>query len=253
MIKSCLNCGAEINSKFCPECGQKSSTHRITFRKFIEHDLIHGVFHVDRGILYSLKGLLWRPGFLARNYIAGQRVKQYNIFTLFIIVVAVKVFVDDRIGHDVVFRSVDQSEFAASANRLFDYYFKVIFLLTIPVVSLLTYIFYRKLGYYYIEHIVLNCYLITGGLLYSLFFSLLGWLTNEPLIPFWGYLVFTVYYAIGLFQLARSKYTSSQITWRVVSILILIGLLLVVSLRLVTLTFFGGQFSGTITFESFLN
>ena len=71
----CANCGRAIagpEQKFCPACGQTTPAHRIDWH-FLGHELEHSVLHMDRGILYSLKELMLRPGRLIRNYLEGRR------------------------------------------------------------------------------------------------------------------------------------------------------------------------------------
>ncbi len=72
----CINCGratAGSDQKFCPACGQPTPAHRIDWH-FLGHELEHSVFHMDRGILHTLKRLMLRPGRLIRDYIDGRRV-----------------------------------------------------------------------------------------------------------------------------------------------------------------------------------
>ena len=71
----CANCTRAIDGteqKFCPACGQPTPAHRIDWH-FLGHELEHSVLHMDRGILYSLKELMLRPGQLIRNYLEGRR------------------------------------------------------------------------------------------------------------------------------------------------------------------------------------
>lgn len=72
---NCLNCSTELISTYCHICGQKANTHRITPRHFIMHDIVHGVLHLDKGILFTLKQAFTRPGYAVMDYIAGKRIK----------------------------------------------------------------------------------------------------------------------------------------------------------------------------------
>ena len=72
---ACANCDRAIagqDQKFCPACGQPTPAHRIDWH-FLGHELEHSVLHMDRGILYSLRQLMLRPGRLMRDYIDGRR------------------------------------------------------------------------------------------------------------------------------------------------------------------------------------
>lgn len=71
----CANCARAMagpEQKFCPACGQPTPAHRIDWH-FLGHELEHSVLHMDRGVLYTLKRLMLRPGLLIRDYIEGRR------------------------------------------------------------------------------------------------------------------------------------------------------------------------------------
>ncbi|MFY8110851.1 MAG: DUF3667 domain-containing protein, partial [Flavobacterium sp.] len=90
-IKKCLNCDRDVHENFCPNCGQKTTTHRFTFKHFL-HDFIHGVFHLDKGFFFTLKELFVRPGNSTRAYIQCKRVNYFNAFTMMLILIAVAHF-----------------------------------------------------------------------------------------------------------------------------------------------------------------
>ena len=90
---NCANCDLAIAGpvqKFCPACGQPTPAHRIDWH-FLGHELEHSVLHMDRGILYSLKELMLRPGHLMRDYINGRRGNQVKPLLLIMIMSAVVV------------------------------------------------------------------------------------------------------------------------------------------------------------------
>ncbi len=68
---NCNNCNTEINSKFCPDCGQPASLKRIDGH-YIIHEIEH-VLHFERGILYTIKELLTKPGQSIRKYLSENR------------------------------------------------------------------------------------------------------------------------------------------------------------------------------------
>ena len=77
---SCLNCNENLIGKFCYNCGQKSDTHRITLKHFIFHDVLHGVWHIEKGIIFTIKESKTRPGKAALDYISGKRMRYHNFF-----------------------------------------------------------------------------------------------------------------------------------------------------------------------------
>lgn len=82
----CLNCNNQIQNNFCSVCGQKLSTHRYSLQHFFVHDLVHGVFHVDKGFLFTIKELFTRPGHSMREFIEGKRANHFNYFSLVLII-----------------------------------------------------------------------------------------------------------------------------------------------------------------------
>lgn len=95
----CANCDRAIDGadqKFCPACGQPTPAHRIDWH-FLGHELEHSVLHMDRGILYTLKNLMLRPGHLIRDYIDGRRADHVKPLLLTMISAAFVVFLTNRL------------------------------------------------------------------------------------------------------------------------------------------------------------
>src|ERR1700730_19439583 len=76
---NCLNCGTMLTAddNFCPVCGQKTDTHRISF-SHIFHEFFHTLTHADKGVLALLRDLAVKPGMVAAEYIAGKRKKYFH-------------------------------------------------------------------------------------------------------------------------------------------------------------------------------
>ena len=54
--------------------GEKQALIAYSLIHFMEHDLIHGVWHIDKGVLFTVKELILRPGDSVRGFIQGKRV-----------------------------------------------------------------------------------------------------------------------------------------------------------------------------------
>ncbi|MCE1229969.1 MAG: DUF3667 domain-containing protein [Firmicutes bacterium] len=90
----CANCNRDIdvpNQKFCPTCGQPTPTHRIDWH-FIGHEMEHSLLHMDRGIFYSLKSLMIKPGVFIRDYIEGRRARHVKPLMLVMIMTTIMLF-----------------------------------------------------------------------------------------------------------------------------------------------------------------
>ncbi|WP_028916472.1 DUF3667 domain-containing protein [Pseudoxanthomonas sp. J35] len=60
---------------FCPGCGQPATARRIDWTYLVEQ-VRYGILNLDRGLGYSLRNLLLRPGRLMRDYVEGRRARQ---------------------------------------------------------------------------------------------------------------------------------------------------------------------------------
>lgn len=248
MSANCLNCDTPLQGSYCHKCGQKSSTHRITFAKFIQHDLMHGLFHLDKGVLYTLKGLIYRPGYTAKTFIAGKRVLHYNIFALFIIIIALKTLVDLQFEPKDMFESYTEKGKHSDdiINNTIHHYYKLLYLLIIPILSVFSRLFLGHLKYNFVEHIVLNCFLLAGGFFYTLVFSLIGYLSHFGM-GILNQLVMGIYIFIGYYQVCKGSYSFLNFLWRGLSILILFTFALLVCLIIIIEVFYGGMFYGKLS------
>lgn len=177
--QNCLNCEKELTDQFCSGCGQKSDTHRITFKNFIFHDVLHGTFHLDKGILFTARQALVRPGKASLAYISGKRKPYYNVFYLVLIVFGLIIF----LGH--LFEEIDvflggekepERTFVNEASRklakIFEYS-KIIIFLFVPFAALNSFILFRRKKWNLSEHAILSGMILLGMLLISLIGNIL--------------------------------------------------------------------------------
>jgi len=70
-MTNCKNCDNVITGNFCSNCGQPVKLERID-RHYIVHEINH-VLHFEKGIFYTIKELLIRPGQNVREFISENR------------------------------------------------------------------------------------------------------------------------------------------------------------------------------------
>ena len=75
--KNCLNCGTEVTDRFCSHCGQENLETKESFGHLVGH-FFADVTHYDSKFFTTIKDLLFKPGFLTRQYFAGRRTKYLN-------------------------------------------------------------------------------------------------------------------------------------------------------------------------------
>lgn len=85
-MKKCLNCNAEHEGNFCPKCGQKTISGRLTMKEIIS-EFIQSIFFLESPLLKTFSLALHKPGVLGRNYVFGQRkryIKPIQFFIMFL-------------------------------------------------------------------------------------------------------------------------------------------------------------------------
>lgn len=70
--KDCLNCGATIYGRYCHKCGQENVVPKETFWSMFFH-FFYDITHFDSKFFETVKDLIFRPGFLSKEYIKGRR------------------------------------------------------------------------------------------------------------------------------------------------------------------------------------
>ncbi|SKB50548.1 DUF3667 domain-containing protein [Daejeonella lutea] len=231
-MTTCKNCHSEFTGKYCPNCSQSASVHRLTLGNIV-HEVIHNVTHFDSGALLLLRKLLYVPGRVAYEYISGMRKRYFNPFTLLIILIALMVYVSNKTniyGHftqrvkeittgyikssstasradknkaDAEIRTVEKKmdEAETSTKKAMDHS-KLINFLFLPVISLLTWRFFRKQKFNYAENLVLEVFVTCGyTTIFLIFIIPLYLLIPSQVVPImYGYILINIIYSIVAYR-----------------------------------------------------
>lgn len=163
----CINCDTEIIGKFCHNCSQKSNTQRLGIKHFIQHDIIHGAFHLDKGLPFTLKEIILRPATVAQNYIQGKRVRYYNFFYLTLVIIGFTLLLQSFMDKPS-FRNNNPS-YVKSLNFAREN-IKFILLSFIPLFAISSRMVYHKVKFNIAEHSIIA----SICLIYFLLFNLLS-------------------------------------------------------------------------------
>ena len=195
---NCLNCATLLTADdhYCPTCGQKTDTHRISM-SHIWHDLTHAITHADRGVFFTLRELLLRPGTVAREYLAGKRKKYFNPFSLLILIVGIYILANS------VFKPYSQDVFTPKQtpswvnteakkrqyNKLMEkrheigdfmnHHVNIVLFVSTPFFAAIFWLLFRRRGYNYAEHLTTMAYV-------NSFLSVITILIFAPLMYFIG-------------------------------------------------------------------
>jgi hypothetical protein len=71
-VPHCLNCDTAVHLNYCANCGQETRLHVPSAREFV-HEFVTHYVAVEGKLWKTLKLLLFKPGVLTNEYLAGRR------------------------------------------------------------------------------------------------------------------------------------------------------------------------------------
>lgn len=84
----CLNCGATVQGRFCHVCGQENLEPKESFWHLVSH-FFNDITHFDGKFFITLKDLLFKPGFLSKEYVLGKRASYLNPIRMYVFTSAI--------------------------------------------------------------------------------------------------------------------------------------------------------------------
>jgi hypothetical protein len=220
-LATCTNCGAELTGHYCSNCGQKKFTpHDLTISKFILN-FFEDFFKFDSNVFRTLKGLLFKPGFLSNEYINGRIASYVKPLKLFVFTCVVIFFLGQYVSKDdytfpmgefhffdakiekiTVEKKITKDAFIEKFNA--NYYSKLpfYFLIVVIVFTLFLALLFIKQKRVMAEHLIFSLHFFTACLIFSLLDSLADKLGD---FAFW--IFFSIIPLIYLFLAIRTFYT----------------------------------------------
>jgi hypothetical protein len=223
----CLNCNQPVVNSFCSYCGQKTDTHRITFRHFIFHDILHGIWHFEKGILYTAKQAMIRPGKAALDYIAGKRIRYYNVFYLTLLLIGLNLFISHiqiQLSNHYFNTELGPKANTAGAkiDAFLENYSKMIIFSFIPLFAINSFLIFRKKKLNLSEHFIISGMMFLGVMIITTITSLFYFAFYIEYLDFFVAtlnactpLIILVYLIKNYYTTFLENYTKTQNTLRV--------------------------------------
>jgi Protein of unknown function (DUF3667) len=82
----CANCGTPLNGKYCSACGQRHHDLPIHHFWHFVGEAAEDLTHADSRLWQTLIALLFRPGFLTREFLDGRRARYLPPVRLYLVV-----------------------------------------------------------------------------------------------------------------------------------------------------------------------
>jgi len=167
----CISCKNEHSSEFCPNCGEKSTTRKITFTSIIE-DTFSTIANMDRGVLYNVKNLFISPQSFTSDYIHGKRKGVLNPISFLIISITIYLIIESILrvpSGNTEAQALPESKLQKvgfAAGKYIALYFKYFWILCIIPLSISTRSIFRK--YNFAEHLAINSFILGQATLIGL-------------------------------------------------------------------------------------
>ncbi|WP_295940543.1 DUF3667 domain-containing protein [uncultured Alistipes sp.] len=169
----CRNCGHTVEENYCPACGQRTNTGRLTWRTFIENftstfigDEAYGLrgLNMRKGALMTWLTIICQPHTSISEYIRGHRRKYFNPVTLLLLLSTFYAIVFSLVGKEFTPTAKEgQNLFIWLACTYFDYaklHPAANMLLLLPFYALaLKTVFRRKSDLKYVEYLYIGIFL----------------------------------------------------------------------------------------------
>ncbi|TCP26810.1 uncharacterized protein DUF3667 [Tenacibaculum skagerrakense] len=228
----CISCNYEHSEKFCPNCGEKTGTPKITFSSTVETTFAT-ITNMDKGFLYNLKNLTLKPKATIEKYLRGKRKGIFNPISFLVISISVYLVVESLlkanniVSEEQVNMIKDQTSYkiGSSAGRFIKDYLKFFWIFSVVPLSILTKLFFKQ--HNFAEHITINSFVL-GHV--TLIIGLLSFLIFRFSILFNPFIYLgLLWYIHRVFYDAKNKWDSLLKSLTII-FLFLIMLLLIITI-----------------------
>lgn len=197
---NCRNCDNKLTEKYCATCGQAAELKRIDGH-YIIHEIEH-ILHFEKGILYTIKELLIRPGKSVRRFISDDRNRLVKPIIFIVITSLVYTLINHFFHIEEGYVKIDevkQSTTGIIIKWVQDHYGYSNIIMGI-FIAFWAKIFFRKYNYNFFEILILLCFIMGMGMLFLSVFAIFLGLTHIDLMQAAGILsLIYCTWAIGQF------------------------------------------------------
>jgi hypothetical protein len=199
-MNNCSNCNDELTGKYCSNCGQAVKVKRIDGH-YIVHEIEH-ILHFERGILFTIKELLIRPGQNISHFLAENRTRLVKP-VIFIIVTSLIFTLISHFFHikEGYVNFTDAK--MPTTNFIFSWiqnHYGYANIIMGMFIAFWLKIFFKKYDYNFFELLILLCFVMGMGMLMHSIFAVFEGLTKLNLMQISGYIgIAYCIWAIGQF------------------------------------------------------
>ncbi len=199
-IKKCNNCNSELFGSFCSNCGHLQKLKRINGQYILSE--IGSILNFDKGILFTIRELLLRPGLNIQKFILDDRNRLVKPIVFIIVCSLIYTLFQQSFHFEDGYIDYSSGKDSA-ATSIFEWISKNYGYANILMAVFIAFwikVFFRKYGYNFFEILTLLCFVMGIGMLIFSFFGIIDSIINFKIIDK-GFLIGIVYisWAIGQF------------------------------------------------------
>lgn len=186
-MNTCKKCNCEFQSNYCPDCGHPQKLERINSRYILSE--IASVLNFQKGILYTIKELLIRPGHNIRVFISEDRNRLVKPI-MFILITSLIYTIIGRIFHfeDGVIDGARDALYNTDSATLailkwIQENFGYANIIMAIFIGLWVKLFFRKYSFNFFEILILLCFIMGIEMLIYSAFDIIRGLTHTNIVP----------------------------------------------------------------------
>lgn len=229
-----------MNEEFCSNCRQNVKPKRIDGR-YILHEIEH-VLHFDRGILYTIRELLIRPGENIRNFISENRSRLVKPVIFIIVTSLIYTLVNHFFHIEESYMKMESGKGVKldAINDWIQSHYGYSNMIMGAFIAFWLKIFFRKYDYNFFEILILLCFILGMEMLMFCVFAIVEGVIKYHLMQLAAAIVFVYFsWAVGQFfdKGKLSSYFKALVSYLLgmitfgISIMILGALLSIISSR----------------------
>ncbi len=185
-MNNCTNCKTEVNQNYCPNCGIPITLTRINGRYIFKE--IASVLNFDKGILFTIRELLIRPGQNVKDFIHKDRNRLVKPI-IFIIICSLIYTLFQQLLHFedgyVNPGGLEESTVTIIFEWIQNNYGYANILMAI-FIAIWIKILFRKYNYNFFEILILLCFVMGVGMLIYTIFGIIESATKIRVLHFGG-------------------------------------------------------------------
>tara|TARA_R110002049_G_scaffold166649_5_gene332766 strand:+ start:366 stop:1097 length:732 start_codon:yes stop_codon:yes gene_type:complete len=200
IVDPCNSCGNKFGNSFCGNCGKPKHLKRINGSYILSE--LSSVLNFDKGILYTIKELLIRPGKSIQEFILNDRNRLVKPI-LFIIITSLVYTLSQQLLHfEDGYVNLESSEVSAT-KHIFEWissHYGYANILMALIIGFWVKLFFQKYDYNFFEILILLCYTMGMGMLIFASIGAIKSVFNHKVVDV-GFIFGIVYisWAIGQF------------------------------------------------------